>query len=269
MTGQKSGWHFSRTTKTAHWRSWPRWLLVPYVRRRDRDHSHRLARKIVPVSLKEVVQSSVSSLEGSRWQSRSVVGNEGSSRGKGNGIRPTREVCLGLVTLRRGVVNNLHIRPRWPARQIDIDSLALQKLNRIQASLPEHIQIIVTRGYEPAASSLGFARTQFRKLGVLAFSTLYAHRRHEIADIFGANGHNLDGTHIDVSFALEGRRVRLLPLGLFTPLWLQRKRKSKVVSALRMVQTGLRREGFVLHRNATERLQIHCDLRADTTMHDT
>lgn len=34
---------------------------------------------------------------------------------------------------------------------------------------------------------------------------------------FGANGHDIDGRHIDVSVVLHGKRLRLLPLGVFTP----------------------------------------------------
>lgn len=88
------------------------------------------------------------------------------------------ETDLALVALRRGVANNLHTRPRWPSRQICIENLALQKLGQIQANLPEPIRLIVTRGYEPASSSLGSARVQFRKLGILLFSALYPRLRY-------------------------------------------------------------------------------------------
>jgi hypothetical protein len=138
--------------------------------------------------------------------------------------------------------------------------MAWQKLAQVQTKLPQHVQIIVTRGYEPAVAALGFARRLFRRMGIIAFSILYRHRRHEIADIFGANGHDIDGTHVDVSVLLYGRRVRLLPLGVFTPLWLQSKRKNEVITAIHEVQAALRRGGFALHRNDTERLQMHCDL---------
>lgn len=168
---------------------------------------------------------------------------------------------MALVELRRGMIDGIYIQPRWPARRIRIDPLALQALRRAQASLPDQVRMIVTRGYEPAGASLGTARMAFRALGVLAFSVLYPSRRHEIADIFGANGHDVDGTHVDVSIHLAGRRVRLLPLGVFTPLWLQRRRRGKFAPALRAVRAGLRRAGFTLHRNRTERAQMHCDLR--------
>ena len=168
---------------------------------------------------------------------------------------------MTLVQLRYGTIGPLCIRPRWPARQVCIDSLTLQKLLRVQVALPDRICLIVTRGYEPATAALGAARTVFRKLGVFVFSVLYCHRRKEIADIFGTNGHDIDGMHIDVSIQLEGCRIRLLPLGVFTPLWLQCRRRKKFAPILYAVQAELRREGFTLHRNRTERAQMHCDLR--------
>lgn len=173
---------------------------------------------------------------------------------------------MAWIELRRGVTGSLHIQPRWPARVVRIDSVALEKLQRIQARLPDAVSMIVTRGYEPAAASLGMARRVFRGLGIVAFSLLYRRRRGEIADIFGANGHDIDGTHLDVSIRWDGRRIRLLPLGVFTPPWWQRRRRRKFSPALRVVRAGLRREGFVLHRNRTERAQMHCDLRRSSSL---
>jgi hypothetical protein len=169
---------------------------------------------------------------------------------------------MTMVELQRGMLDGMHIQPRWPARRIRIDALALQALRQAQAGLPDQVRMIVTRGYEPASASLGVGRTLFRALGMLAFAVLYRARRHEIADIFGANGHDIDGTHVDVSIHLAGRRVRLLPLGVFTPPWLQRRRRRQFAPAVRMVQMALRRAGFALHRNRTERAQMHCDLPA-------
>ncbi|VWD26813.1 hypothetical protein [Burkholderia lata] len=165
-----------------------------------------------------------------------------------------------LLTLPPGVHAGVKIRPRWPARHVHVDAYVMGKLQAIQTELPVGINLILTRGYEPRASGLGFARRQFRALGIGTFRLLYPARRNELADIFGSNGHDVDGTHIDVSFSLNGRRVRMLPLGVFTPPFWQQHRVQRCASALAQIQAALRRHGFQIHRNATESLQIHCDL---------
>ncbi|UTV56673.1 hypothetical protein [Burkholderia arboris] len=165
-----------------------------------------------------------------------------------------------LLTLTRGVQAGVQIRPRWPARYVRVEARVLGKLQAIQAELPAEIDLILTRGYEPRASGLGVARRGFRALGMGLFRLLYPTRGNELVDIFGSNGHDVDGTHIDVSFGLKGRRVRLLPLGVFTPPFWQRHRMRRCDSSLAQIQSALVRQGFQIHRNATERLQIHCDL---------
>lgn len=167
---------------------------------------------------------------------------------------------LNLLTLARGVQAGVQIRPRWPARHVHVDARVLVKLQAIQAELPEQVNLILTRGYEPQSSGLGFARRRFRALGIGVFRLLYPARRDELADIFGSNGHDVDGTHIDVSFGLNGRRVRMLPLGVFTPPFWQRRRVRQCASVLAQIHAALIRQGFQIHRNATESLQIHCDL---------
>lgn len=167
---------------------------------------------------------------------------------------------MTLLTLTRGTHGGLQIRPRWPAKQVRVNALALKRLQTIQAKLPAEIGLILTRGYEPQASSLGFTRKQFRALGIGMFRLLYRGRRNEIADIFGSNGHDVDGTHIDVSFRQNGRRVRMLPLGVFTPLVWQQHARQRFTSVLPQIHAALIQEGFLIHSNATESLQIHCDL---------
>ncbi len=167
---------------------------------------------------------------------------------------------LNLLTLARGVQAGVQIRPRWPARHVHVDARVLVKLQAIQAELPEQVNLILTRGYEPQSSGLGFARRRFRALGIGVFRLLYPARRDELVDIFGSNGHDVDGTHIDVSFELNGRRVRMLPLGVFTPPFWQRRRVRQCASVLAQIHAALIRQGFQIHRNATESLQIHCDL---------
>ncbi|MBV8656205.1 MAG: hypothetical protein JO142_00095 [Burkholderiales bacterium] len=171
---------------------------------------------------------------------------------------------MTLVTLPRGTAGNLVIRPRWPAKAVSIDPRALHRLQEVQARLAGDIQLIITRGFEPKAGRLGAARRLFRRMGVLAFMTLYPRRRSEIGPIFGSNGHDVDGTHVDISICLSGRRIRPLPLGVFTPTWLQRQRLRRVSASIAAVQAEISRAGFDLHANATERLQMHCDLRDET-----
>lgn len=165
-----------------------------------------------------------------------------------------------ILTLPRGRHANVQILPRWPAQQVHVDSDVLNKLQTIQARLPEHIRLILTRGYEQKASWIGFARKQFRALGIRAFRLIYSGRHNEIAAIFGSNGHDIDGTHIDISLRLSGRRVRLLPLGVFTPLFWQKHCVARFSDPLNQVKQALIHEGFRIHSNSTESLQIHCDL---------
>lgn len=171
-----------------------------------------------------------------------------------------KRLFLTLLTLPRGAQGGVLIQPRWPARQVRVDALVLAKLQTIQTRLPARVTLVLTRGFEPRESKLGLARCQFRKLGIRLFSVLYPHRANEINDIFGCNGHDVDGTHIDVSFCLDGRRVRLLPLGVFTPLGWQHRRLQRCGSAVDQIRSALINEGFQLHHNTTESLQMHCDL---------
>jgi hypothetical protein len=162
--------------------------------------------------------------------------------------------------LTRGAHEGVLIRPRWPARRVAVDADVLDRLRAVQAQLPATIELVLTRGFEPRSSTLGFARDGFRAVGVAMFRLLYPARRDEIADIFGANGHDVDGTHVDVSLRLDGRRMRMLPLGVFTPPGWQRRRAGRCGPALELVRAALAAHGFRIHSNPTESLQIHCDL---------
>ncbi|MEN9656559.1 MAG: hypothetical protein RL571_24 [Pseudomonadota bacterium] len=120
--------------------------------------------------------------------------------------------------------------------------------------------MILTRGYDKKESQLGFALNKFRALGIRAFRFCYSSRQGEIDAIFGSNGHGVDGTHIDVSFLLHVRHVRLLPLSVFTPLFWQKRRVERYALPLCQVKEAFITEGFKIHLNPTESLQIHCDL---------
>jgi hypothetical protein len=88
---------------------------------------------------------------------------------------------------------------------------------------------------------------------------LFSTRHNEVDEIFGANGHDLDGTHVDISIELDGRRLSFLPVSVFTPLRWQARRVKKYRLLLEDVRGALSICGFQIHQNPTESLQVHCD----------
>ena len=165
-----------------------------------------------------------------------------------------------MICLTRGSYEGLQICPRWPSSKVLASPLALEKLQIVQADLPSEISLILTRGYEPRASQLGWLRKLSRAAGIVLFRSVYANRGNEVEDIFGSNGHDVDGTHLDISLAVNGKRVHLLPLSVFTPTSWQKRRVEKYSHSIRIVKNALVHNGFSIHRNETESHQIHCDL---------
>jgi hypothetical protein len=165
-----------------------------------------------------------------------------------------------MIKLNPGKTDGIKIRPRWPSSQVNIDEDAFRQLQEVQSRMPAQVQLILTRGYEPPHTKLGGLRRLFRRLGIGLFHALYYKRREEIIDIFGANGHDIDGTHIDVSIEINDRRLRLLRLGVFTPRSWQKNAVKRHQPFVSMVKSALMDCGFHIHRNETESLQIHCDL---------
>lgn len=161
-----------------------------------------------------------------------------------------------------GCTTGLRVAPRWPASQVHLQPVVLARLLDAQRQLPPTIQLLLTRGYEPGGGGLGRFRGLSRRLGIALFRACYPRRHDEVAAIFGTNGHDLDGRHVDVSIVLDGRRLRLLPLGVFTSLPLQQRRIARHASAIHAVKQALLVCGFEIHPNATESLQIHCDYLA-------
>jgi hypothetical protein len=125
--------------------------------------------------------------------------------------------------------------------------------------LPQTVSLILTRGYEKQATHLSLIRRVFRCFGVMVFCCLYPHRIGEMKAIFGANGHDVDGSHIDISYRLDGKRIYLLPLSVFTPLWLQKRLIKRVLPSAFLFKQMLIEHGFQIHENKTESAQIHCD----------
>jgi hypothetical protein len=165
-----------------------------------------------------------------------------------------------LLTLRRGLHDGLWVSPRWPSSTVVIDRRAWEALKQAHAALPNGVCLVITRAYEPMGTKLASARIVFRWLGIHLFCLCYSQRISEIEDLFGTNGHHTEGTHVDISIKLDGRRLRFLPLGVFTPGAWQRRRVKPVKPVLEMIKKTLVDASFTIHQNPTESLQIHCDL---------
>lgn len=123
-------------------------------------------------------------------------------------------------------------------------------------ALPPTVRLVLTRGHEPRSAT----RTALRILGALIFAAVYPWRLREVPAIFGHNGHQDDGTHLDISVQVGDEALVLLPLGVFTPMWLMRSVDGRHGATLAEVRRALEAEGFKLHTNRTEARQIHCDL---------
>ncbi|MRI53866.1 hypothetical protein D8770_07855 [Methylobacterium sp. DB1607] len=166
-----------------------------------------------------------------------------------------------MLILHADEASRLAIRPRWPSRCVLVEECVYTALVDAQSRAPHSVRLVLTRGFEPRASLAGRTRRLSRIVGKRVFRLLYPRRRSEIEPIFGANGHDVDGTHVDVSVALDGRVIRFLPLGVFTPVSWQRRCVDRHADALQTVWQLLIEVGFSIHGNPTESLQIHCDYR--------
>ena len=163
-----------------------------------------------------------------------------------------------LITLRKGAHGNLEVHPRWTQGRVWISEEALLRLHRAQGLLPPGLQLIIVRGFEPGSWGRRIVRHVLRKLGSMLFKIIFPSRSNEATDIFHANGHDVDGNHVDVGIRKNGRRMKFLPFGVFS-----RTRFVAIRSCDDSVETVWRvlaSVGFKIHRNPTEALQIHCDL---------
>jgi hypothetical protein len=161
-----------------------------------------------------------------------------------------------LIKLSAGSHGSIHVQPRRMEHLVMVTPAAFRALCSAQALLPPEIQLVLTRGYEPATFVLRLSR----RIGWLLFTLLYPLRAKEAGEIFHHNGHASDGDHIDVSIRLNKQLLHLLPLSVFTPLSLIKKIEFRHAILLARVTGALRSEGFVVHQNRVEALQIHCDL---------
>jgi hypothetical protein len=137
---------------------------------------------------------------------------------------------------------------------------AFTRLQRAQDTLGETAQLIITRGFEPGSFMLRRLHSAMRKIGAIIFVLCYPHRLCEAPAIFSSNGHDSDGTHVDVAISQHGNVLKLLPGGVLTPSSTIAAIEAKYSSILENVRTSLSEVGFRIHPNQTEALQIHCDL---------
>lgn len=166
-----------------------------------------------------------------------------------------------MLILLKGEIQGLKVKPRWPSSKVLIEKVVFFKLIEAQSKLPSSIQLLLVRGYENKKSYLGFFRFLSRWLGIKLFCACYPGRKGEVSEIFGSNGHDIDGSHVDVSIILNGKRLRFLPFGVFTSLSRQKLRAEEHLIVIEKVKSTLRQSGFEIHRNQTESMQIHCDYK--------
>lgn len=162
-----------------------------------------------------------------------------------------------MLKLNPGKHGILSVHPRWPDKFVLIDPVAKDYLSHAQTLLPENLQLVLTRGYQPETWLIRI----MRKLGRHLFCLLFPKRRNEASAIFLHNGHASDGTHIDLSIELDSRRLNFLPFSVFTAMPTLLKRREKYRETLNQVCTALKASGFSIHFNIIEASQIHCDLQ--------
>ncbi len=166
-------------------------------------------------------------------------------------------VMLGLIELKRGLSHGLVVEPRWPDSCVYIDATALRCLQEAQNALPDSLHLVLTRAFQKEDPIL----KRMRLFGAYVFKFLYPSRKHETKEIFGHNGHALDGTHLDVSITYNGEKIKLLPFGVFTAKKVLLKIERDHLDVIMQVRKALEFNGFAIHANKTEALQIHCDLK--------
>lgn len=149
------------------------------------------------------------------------------------------------------------------SKTVKVSPNALLALISVQAKLPCHITLVVTRGLEETSPCFRTLHKTRRWFGALLFRRLYPSRRGEVPQIFGSNGHDVSGDHIDIDVLVGGKRITLLPFGVFTPLTLLKRRHARYQKELATVYSELQGAGFKIHSNETEAAQIHCDFKGE------
>lgn len=163
-----------------------------------------------------------------------------------------------MLYLAKNNALSIGINPRWPQKEVIIDKRALDAVCKAQALLPTDIRLILTRAYQKESKRLKF----LRRIGAAFFSVVYKHRCNETKEIFGHNGHGTNGLHVDIAILYKGSRLKLLPWSVFTPTFLIKRIQERYSVVIEQTCDALIKVGFVIHPNATEALQIHCDLNS-------
>ena len=165
-----------------------------------------------------------------------------------------------LITIDSSYAGGIGVKPRWPYRHVAVSSEALRRLEDAQQRLGNDLRLIITRAFEPGGPIVRRLHRLGRAVGSVLFSTLYPHRADERSAIFSSNGHDKDGTHVDVSVEYQGQLLRFLPFGVLSSTEQVRRSSEASSPQLKAVYAALEAEGFRIHSNPTEALQIHCDL---------
>jgi hypothetical protein len=100
-------------------------------------------------------------------------------------------------------------------------------------------------------------------VGALLFRLLYPSRANQAPEIFSPNGHDTDGTHVDVAVEVSGTVQKLLPFGVFSTSNQVANIAKREEALLSRVYAALHFVGFRVHSNPTEALQIHCDMACE------
>ena len=164
-----------------------------------------------------------------------------------------------MLTLRKKVHNGIMVSPRFPARCVKIDIEIFEKLQEVQKSLPQDMNIILTRGFEDPSSVLGVTRKILRYIGKILFSIIYPNRRQEISEIFVPNGHDDNGKHVDISISIRSKNTNWLPCGVFTSPQVLAKVEQEYETVISLLENKILAKGGRLHNNRLERLQMHID----------
>lgn len=167
---------------------------------------------------------------------------------------------VDYLSLPAGYHSNLQVAPRWPYKKVLICPEAFSRLQQAQGKLGQTAQLIITRGFEPGNIILRRLHSFMRKLGAVVFILCYPQRFSEVSEIFSSNGHDTDGTHVDVAVSQNAKLLNLLPSGVLThavTIAAIEKEYSNILTVVRMTLTEV---GFKTHSNQTEALQIHCDM---------
>ncbi len=164
-----------------------------------------------------------------------------------------------MVTLLPSADASIRVVPRWPFTNVTISLGTLQRLELCNDVLRrDGIEIVLTRCCEDSRCfSRYFLRRMLRAVGKTIFLLFYYQQRASMRFLFGENGHTQADAALDVALIVRGETIKLLPLGVFTPLRVIRRRVALHHYALFKAYTVFKEHGFVIHSDEREAAQIH------------